>query len=235
MALYTGDYLRDTRHLSTAEHGCYLLLLMYCWDTKGPIPLDERKQTSICGARSGDEIEALRRVLAEFFTRMDDGHYNERMMKEIERSSALSGKRATAAAERWKARDTLNKMQVLSKSNASGKQVHSKSTNPIPIPNPINSKSRTLSGKPDDAVEILKFLNLKANRAYQPVKANTEIIQARLAEGFTVVQLRQVIAKKCREWLADDKMVSYLRPKTLFSRTNFANYAGELVNATEQT
>lgn len=97
----------------------------------------------------------------------------------------------------------------------------------------IKTKSKTLSGKPDDAIEVLKFLNLKANRSYRPVKAHCEMIQARLAEGFTVAELKQVTAKKCREWLADDKMAEYLRPKTLFSRTNFANYAGELVDAAE--
>mgnify|MGYP001606826315 CR=1 FL=1 len=96
----------------------------------------------------------------------------------------------------------------------------------------VEVEGKTLSGKPD-AIEVLKFLNLKANRNYKPVKANVEIIQARLAESFTVAELKQVVAKKCREWLTDDKMAEYLRPKTLFSRTNFANYAGELVDAAE--
>jgi uncharacterized phage protein (TIGR02220 family) len=94
-----------------------------------------------------------------------------------------------------------------------------------------------LSGKPDvaplreRAKSLLEFLNAKANRAYQPVEANLELIVARLKEGATDGQIRQVVAKKCREWGGDDKMAEYLRPATLFNRTKFAQYVGELVDA----
>lgn len=105
------------------------------------------------------------------------------------------------------------------------------------------SKSTTLSGKPDgaplegkektpreEAKAILAFLNEKAGRAYQPTEVNLEFIMARLKEGYTPTQCRQVIAKKCREWLGRDEMAPYLRPATLFNCTKFNNYAGELVN-----
>lgn len=87
----------------------------------------------------------------------------------------------------------------------------------------------TLSSKLDEAVVILEFLNEKAGRRFPPVKANLDLIRSRLKEGYTRRQLCQVIAKKCAEWAKDDKMAKYLRPKTLFNRTNFANYVGELV------
>ena len=84
-----------------------------------------------------------------------------------------------------------------------------------------------MSGKPDPKA-ILSFLNEKTGRKYKPVPANLNLISARLKE-YTETELRQVVAKKCREWGKDDKMAEYLRPKTLFNATNFANYAGELV------
>jgi len=97
----------------------------------------------------------------------------------------------------------------------------------------------TLSGKPDpsppknnfkpQAEEILTFLNNQANRAFQPVPANIDLIINRLKEGATPGQCRQVIARKIRDWATDDDMNRYLRPKTLFNRTNFAQYVGELV------
>ena len=41
MPLYIGDYLADTTHLSMAEHGAYLLLIMTYWRT-GPLPDNDK-------------------------------------------------------------------------------------------------------------------------------------------------------------------------------------------------
>lgn len=90
----------------------------------------------------------------------------------------------------------------------------------------------TSSGKPDlktPAIEVLNFLNQKTGRNYKPVPANLEMIAARIKDGATVDELRMVVAKKCREWAADEKMNEYLRPATLFNRTKFAQYQGELL------
>lgn len=83
-----------------------------------------------------------------------------------------------------------------------------------------------------EAQEILLFLNAKAGRGFPPLDVNLDLIAARLKEGATPAQCRQVIAKKAREWGGDEKMAEYLRPKTLFNRTNFAQYVGELVVST---
>jgi uncharacterized protein YdaU (DUF1376 family) len=40
MPIYWGDYLRDTRHFNTEQHGAYLLLIAHYWQN-GSLPTDE--------------------------------------------------------------------------------------------------------------------------------------------------------------------------------------------------
>jgi uncharacterized phage protein (TIGR02220 family) len=79
-----------------------------------------------------------------------------------------------------------------------------------------------------DALQVLNFLNEKTGRHYKPLPANLDLISARLKEGASVDDCRAVIAKKCREWAGDEKMDQFMRPATLFNRTKFAQYQGEL-------
>jgi uncharacterized protein YdaU (DUF1376 family) len=104
LTLYTGDYLRDTRHLTPLKHGVYLLLLMYCWDSRGPAPIDEQECAGIANCRSADEIDALRYVLGKYFVRMDDGFYNPRMQREVERANVISGQRSEAGRRGYEAK-----------------------------------------------------------------------------------------------------------------------------------
>lgn len=104
----------------------------------------------------------------------------------------------------------------------------------------VETEAEVLSGKPDASVtpslnslnpeanQILDFLNAKTGRRYRPVKSNLRMIAARLKEGATVAECKQVIAMKAREWGADERMEPYLRPATLFNATNFAQYQGAL-------
>jgi uncharacterized phage protein (TIGR02220 family) len=92
----------------------------------------------------------------------------------------------------------------------------------------VNGKTPATRALAEDARSILSFLNDKAGKRFPDSDSNVGIIVARLREGFTPKQVRQVVAMKVRAWSADPGMREYLRPETLFNRTKFSNYVGEL-------
>lgn len=78
MPLYIPDYLADTGHLSTIEHGAYLLLIMHYWQNRG-LPSDESRLARIC-RMTPDEWADARETLAGFF---DDQWRHKRIDDEL--------------------------------------------------------------------------------------------------------------------------------------------------------
>lgn len=77
------------------------------------------------------------------------------------------------------------------------------------------------------AIEALEFLNSKTGRNFRLVDANLKPIISILKTGVSLSDLKKVIEIKCLQWIDDEKMAGYLRPITLFNKTNFEQYFGE--------
>ena len=79
-----------------------------------------------------------------------------------------------------------------------------------------------------EAPKVLDYLNnklrLKGKRKYRQTKGNLSLITARLREGYSVEDLNSVIDDRYAHWGQDEKMRKYIRPSTLFSKSNFSNY-----------
>lgn len=95
MPLYVADYLRDTRKLTAAEHGAYLLLIMEYW-TAGKLP-DDDKQLSRIACMTGAEWRKAKPNVKDFFT----GTWtHKRIDAELARSAEISSKRAASAKQK---------------------------------------------------------------------------------------------------------------------------------------
>ncbi len=91
MPLYVGDYLGDTGHLTTAQHGAYLLLMMHYW-RKGELPDDNRQLAKITKLPLRTWCE-YRATLQDFFY---EGWKHKRIDSELEKMMRVSAKRAIA-------------------------------------------------------------------------------------------------------------------------------------------
>jgi uncharacterized protein YdaU (DUF1376 family) len=108
MPLYVADYLADTAHLSAAESGAYLHLIMHYW-RHGGLPNNDELLRRVSRMTRG-EWRSSKTILAAFFS---DGWRHKRIELELTEAERLSaaGRRgglASGAARRAKAERSLN-------------------------------------------------------------------------------------------------------------------------------
>jgi len=92
MPLYIADYLADTAHLTTLEHGVYLLLIMNYWQKGKPLPNDDDKISKIVKLRI-DKWKKMRNIISEFFFVNETEWIHPRIekeLKEFERKSTMA-------------------------------------------------------------------------------------------------------------------------------------------------
>lgn len=77
--------MADTRHLSTLEHGAYMLLIMHYWQA-GSLPNDEARLSRIAGLTS-KEWKYSRNTLYAFF---EEGWRHRRVKDELVKAEELS-------------------------------------------------------------------------------------------------------------------------------------------------
>lgn len=130
MQLYVGDYLADTLHLTTEQHGAYLLLLMTMWRNGASLPNDAAKLARICRV-SPKRWPQIWSEIAEFFTVEGDTITQLRLSKEHQKAVSISQERKTAASLGGKAKALKDKEARLA--NGSDLPCHSQKPEVITI------------------------------------------------------------------------------------------------------
>lgn len=132
MPIYWGDYLRDTAHLSAAEHGAYLLLIGHYWTSGIAIPDDDDKLRRIARMER-PEWKKARATLAAFFKVQDGYWYHGRIELELigwqAKKDRNKQRASTAASKRWGCSKDA-------KSNATSMPEALLATCPSPSPSP---------------------------------------------------------------------------------------------------
>lgn len=105
----------------------------------------------------------------------------------------------------------------------------------------ISNNTETVSGKPDptqkeknkiiraEATQVLEFLNMKTGKAFRMVDSNLKPIESILKSGVSLQDMKTTTARKINDWSKDPKMAEYLRPSTLYRRSNFEQYLGQVL------
>lgn len=101
MPLWTDAYLGDTSHLTTLEHGAYLLLLIAMWRTKAKsLPDDDRLLARYAKLTAG-QWKRIKPIIEAFFD-IESGVWTQgRLTDEAEAVRQHSKKQSDKAKRRW--------------------------------------------------------------------------------------------------------------------------------------
>jgi uncharacterized protein YdaU (DUF1376 family) len=123
MPFWPGDYLADTLHLSTAQHGAYLLLLMHYW-VQGGLPDNDAELAAI----TRQPLKAwrqMRPIVQAFF---HDGWHHKRVEADLAKvdqvterrkvAGSIGGTRAAIARQRGKQLPPRNSSKATSNTSS---------------------------------------------------------------------------------------------------------------------
>lgn len=147
--LFGDAYLADTTHLTTEEHGAYLLLLMAAWrQSDCSLPNDDRKLARITGL-SLRKWKSIQATILDFWVEENGRIFQPRLRREHDFACKKSKQNSKAAKARWETQTPENKQD-------GGMRTHSECN--APPPPPTITISNDMGGNPPDASDIRKAI-----------------------------------------------------------------------------
>lgn len=116
MQLYVADYLADTAHLTTTEHGAYLLLMFNYWQRGESFKAKDQqslnKRLATVARLSIAEWEEVRETIADFFEVTDTEWSHRRIDRDLEAVNAKSSKAKAAGKASAQRRSNVRSTDV---------------------------------------------------------------------------------------------------------------------------
>lgn len=85
----------------------------------------------------------------------------------------------------------------------------------------------------NSAEQILAYLNELAGKRFKPIKSNISPIIARLKDGYTIQELKEIVQVKTLDWKNNEVMNQHLCPTTLFRPSNTDKYLNYILTIKE--
>lgn len=110
MQLYVADYLADTMHLTTEQHGAYLLLLFNYWQRGKALP-DRKEYLATVARLSSERWQNVEDALKEFFVVKDGFWKHPRVEADLDHMASKQEKAAIAGRASAQSRKRKNQIK----------------------------------------------------------------------------------------------------------------------------
>ena len=204
MQLYVADYLGDTQHLTTEQHGAYLLILMAMWRAGGALSDDATRLARIARVSPARWKRVGSDVLA-FFDHEAGKLTQKRLRREIEKASDISRKRSSAGARGGTAKAL--KTRHMPMTNAKPLPANcQQGANPLPPHLQNQDSNTTIDFRSSSTNHGLRSELYAAGSVALRRPALTDVAEPRrwLAEGCDLnADILAVIAARCRNRTPD--------------------------------
>lgn len=165
MPVFPDAYLADTTHLTTEEHGAYLLLLMAMWRRNGVVPNDDKDLARIVGLDISRWRKTKRRLLSLLTV---EGEYltQKRLLKEWQYVQEKRNKNAANGSKGGRPKSNINNRLAKAngyENNNPNESPHNPEPIPIEKPSGFSERASAQKGSPRGWVQIRKSSDAAAS------------------------------------------------------------------------
>ena len=189
MPMYWDAYISDTTHLTTEEHGAYLLLLAAMWRRNGSVPDDDKDNARILGLTVG-KWRKIKARLSEFLIFNDGCITQKKLQKTWENTQEKIEKNRINGAKGGRPKG--NKNNDMTKANGFN-SLNPNESIPEPEPEPVK-KDTNVSQKDGlfDEVDIPKPKAPKKSRMVEGWTPSQKNIEDAYSQNLTDDDIQEI-------------------------------------------